>query len=115
MHKCLAWTSVKSRFVIEVDAELALQMSDFSVTPPTPAGNGNSEKIASVEKSGRFVSANIQAYLPSASKLSYLLKLRQSRGWQSSALDMRCIAHSQPASLPQCPKSIIVTPAVKYA
>ncbi len=41
-------------------------MSDFSVTPPTPAGNGNKEEIASVEKSGRFVSANFLAYLPGA-------------------------------------------------
>ena len=70
MQKCLAWSTVKTRFVTEVDAELALQMSDFSVTPPTPGGNGINEKIASVEKSGRFVSANIQAYLPGASKLS---------------------------------------------
>ena len=66
MHKCLPWTSVKSCFVTEVDAELALQMSNFSVTPPTPAGNDNSEDITSVEKSGRFVSANFLAYLPGA-------------------------------------------------
>lgn len=66
-------------------------MSDFSVTPSTPAGNGNNDKIASVEKSGRFVSANFQAYLPGASKLSYLPKARQSRGWQSSAShEMHC-------------------------
>ena len=103
---------MKSCFVTEVDAELTLQMSDFSVTPPTPAGNGSNEEIASVQKSGRFVSANFLAYLPGA---SYLPKLRPSRGWQSSALYMRCIAHSQPASLPQCLKSSISTPAVKYA
>jgi len=69
VHKCLPWTSVKNCFVTEVDAELALQMSNFSVTPPTPAGNDNSEDIASVEKSGRFVSANFQAYFSGASKL----------------------------------------------
>jgi hypothetical protein len=66
VRKYPAWTSLKSCFVLEVDAELALQMSDFSVTPPTPAGNGNNEEIASVEKSGRFVSANFLAYLPGA-------------------------------------------------
>jgi len=115
VRKLPAWTSLKSCSVLEVDAELALQMSDFSVTPPAPAGNGNNEKIASAEKSVRFVAGDFQAHLPGASKLGHLPKLHQSRGWQSSALDMRCNAHSQPASVPQCPKSIISTPTVKYA
>lgn len=37
-----------------------LEMSDFSVTPSTPAGNGNNDKIASVEKSGRISAPELE-------------------------------------------------------
>ncbi|KAL0037098.1 hypothetical protein WJX79_000251 [Trebouxia sp. C0005] len=37
-----------------------LEMSDFSVAAPTPAANDNSQKIASVEKSGRISAPEVE-------------------------------------------------------